>query len=68
MHRHWRRQIEQFAQYAICETCGERLFLSGNWAPELSYDAICELWLKQLRSGAATTEAAAKAAARKTSD
>ncbi|HXD42912.1 MAG TPA: hypothetical protein VN649_20265 [Ramlibacter sp.] len=45
-HLTWKRSIEQFAQYAICHTCGERLFLSGNWAPELSYDAVCALWLK----------------------
>jgi hypothetical protein len=48
LHPRWRRSIEQYAQYAICHTCGERLFLSGNCAPELSYEAVRELWLKQL--------------------
>jgi len=47
MHPRWKRSIEQFAQYAVCHTCGDRLFLSGNWAPELGYDAVQELWLKQ---------------------
>lgn len=46
MHWHWTRSTEQYAQYADCVTCGKRLYLSGNWAPELADSAVSALWLK----------------------
>lgn len=63
MHRIWTRSIEKYAQFAKCVRCGERLFLNGNNAPELSDDAVTDLWLKQLpRSG--SDESAANAVLR----
>jgi hypothetical protein len=47
-HRHWTRSVEKFAEYAICTNCGERLFLCGNWAPELTDSEVSDLWLKKL--------------------
>jgi hypothetical protein len=64
MHRVWTRSIEKYAQFANCVRCGDRLFLSGNNAPELSDAAVCELWLKQLPRSA-TDEVAANAVLRK---
>jgi hypothetical protein len=58
MHRVWTRSIEKYAQFAKCVRCGDRLFLNGNNAPELSDAAVCELWLKQLPRSASDEEAA----------
>lgn len=48
MHWHWTRSTEQYAQYAICVTCAKRLYLSGNFAPEVADTAVTALWLKQV--------------------
>jgi hypothetical protein len=64
MHRLWTRSIEKYAQFAVCVRCGERLFLSGNNAPELSDTAVRDLWLKQLPRSA-TDDVAANAVLRK---
>jgi hypothetical protein len=64
MHQVWTRSIEKYAQFASCVRCGERLFLSGNWAPEIGDAAVCEMWLKQLPR-CASDEAAADAVRRK---
>ena len=50
--------MEKYAQFANCVRCGDRLFLNGNNAPELSDAAVCDLWLKQLPRSASDEESA----------
>jgi hypothetical protein len=33
MHLQWTRSTDEYAQYASCPMCGERIFLSGNFLP-----------------------------------
>jgi hypothetical protein len=48
MHRHWTRSFEPYGQFAVCVSCGKRLYLSGNFAPDLTDTAVSTLWLRQL--------------------
>ena len=48
LHRHWTRSFEPYAQFAVCLSCEQRLYLSGSLAPELTDTAVTKLWLRQL--------------------